>query len=117
MIFVRLFPVIFSMMLFAAHFLRFSGLPTATVSLLLLLTLFIRRPWVLRFWQVVMLFATLMWIDTTFNLVHQRVEMGTPWGRLAIIMGVVIAFTVFSGIWLENKKIKSFYHKESSDSE
>jgi hypothetical protein len=34
-----------------------------------------------------------------------------PWLRLAVIMMLVIALTVFAGFWMENKKIKTFYRQ------
>ncbi len=109
MIFIRLLPVMFSALLIAAHFLRFYGLVLPAIFLLLLFTFAVRRKWVVRFWQVIMFLGTLVWIDTAANLVRMRSAMGLPWTRLAIIMGAVIIFTAFSGLWLENKHIKAYY--------
>jgi hypothetical protein len=109
MIIVRLVPLILSTLLIAAHFMRFYGLEAAVAGLLLLGTLFVRHQWILRFWQGVLAVAAIIWIDTTYGIVQFRQELNQPWLRLMIIMSAVIAFTVFSGFWLENKRIKAFY--------
>jgi hypothetical protein len=111
MISVRLLPVILADLLLSAHFLRFSGVFPAALALLLLGTLFIRRSWVIRFWQALMFIATLVWIDSTIKLVQLRLMLELPWLRLAVIMMLVIALTVFAGFWMENKKIKTFYRQ------
>ncbi len=109
MIFFRLLPLIFSVLLLAAHFLRFHGLLPMAIFLMFLFLLVIRKMWVIRFWQVVLSLGTLLWIDTTFRLIQFRIAMNQPWLRMAIIMGVIIFFTAFSGIWLESRKIKDYY--------
>ncbi len=106
---VRLLPVIISDILLAAHFLRFYGFIPAVIILLLLLTLILRRKWIPRLWQGLLFIGTLMWIDTTANLLQIRLAMEMPWMRLLVIMGAVILFTIFSGFWLENKKLKSYF--------
>jgi hypothetical protein len=100
MISVRLLPVILADLLLSAHFLRFSGVFPAALALLLLGTLFI-----------LMFIATLVWIDSTIKLVQLRLMLELPWLRLAVIMMLVIALTVFAGFWMENKKIKTFYRQ------
>lgn len=113
MTFLRLLPVIFSDILLAAHFLRFYGLVPAAVVLLLLFSLLIRSIWVLRSWQGILMVAVLIWIKASINLVHARIALDLPWIRLSIIMIGVIAFTIFSGFWLENKKIRKYFNKNS----
>jgi len=110
MIILRLLPIILADVLLAAHFLRFGGIIPAGLILLLLLTLFIRRWWIVRLWQVFLFAATLVWIQTSFKLVGARLAMGAPATRLTIIMAGVVLFNVFALFWLENKKIKAHYN-------
>ncbi|HFE64461.1 MAG TPA: hypothetical protein ENK14_08625 [Caldithrix sp.] len=112
MIVLRLLPVILSALLLAAHFLRFYGVESAVVVILLLLTLLIRKRWVLRMWQFFLFLGALIWIQTTVTLIQFRIALDLPWLRLAAIMGAVILFTTFSGIWLENKKIKRYFQNK-----
>jgi hypothetical protein len=109
MIVVRLLPVIISALLISAHILRFHGLTATILCLSLLITLCFRNPWTLRMWQIFLSIAALIWVWTTVNLVHLRVELGLPWVRLAIILISVIVFTLFTVIWLETKSLKAFY--------
>lgn len=115
MIFIRLLPIIFADILMAAHFLRFYGLLPALIILVLLLTLMIRNKWIIYLWQILLLAATLLWMDTTIDLVQIRIAQGIPWGRLLIIMIVVMLFTIFAGVWLENKKLKAFFNEINFD--
>lgn len=112
--FVRLLPVLFSTLLISAHFMRAYGNLIGSLFLLLLFSLFIRKSWIIRLWQVLLSFAAIAWIFTTMNLVNLRIEIGQPWLRLAIILGAIIVFTVWSALWLKNKKINDFYNKNSN---
>ncbi|MFZ0390275.1 MAG: hypothetical protein WAN36_07420 [Calditrichia bacterium] len=112
MIFVRLLTVFLSALLLSAHLLRFHGLYPALLPLLLLLLFIIRRQWVLRLWQLILFAGTLLWIQVAVQLVQIRIGMGLPWIRLAVIMAAVILWTIFSGFWLENSRVKKFYHPD-----
>jgi hypothetical protein len=108
---IRFLPIILADVLLAAHFLRFSGIFPAALVLLLLVTLFIRRYWVVRLWQALMFIATLVWIDTAIKLIRLRLALDLPWLRLAVILALVILLTIFAGFWMESKKIKAFYRQ------
>jgi hypothetical protein len=98
MTFVRLIPVILSSLLLGAHFLR-SG-PTFLAVLLVLFPalLLIKQPWVARVTQVVLFLGGIEWIRTLLVFVAARREIGQPWTRLAVILGVVAAITIGSGL-------------------
>lgn len=113
MIFPRLLPLILADLLLAAHFLRFGGFSPAALALLFLITLFIRRSWIIRLWQALMFVATLVWIDTAIKLIRLRLALDLPWIRLAIIMALVIALTAFAGFWTENKRIKNYFRRQT----
>ncbi len=115
MLFIRLLPIIFSTVLVAAHIMRFFGIEAAMLVLLLLSTLFIRNLWTLKFWQLLHGVFVMMWIYVSIDFIQIRIAFNTPWIRLAIIMGLVTLFTVFSGFWLENKKIKLAYNHKNND--
>ncbi len=109
MLILRLLPLIISTLLFAAHIMRFHGLNWAVLPILLLLTLFVRKNWIRRMWQGLMLLAALVWIDITIDLIHFRITAEQDYLRLAVIMIAVILFTIFSGVMLENRKLKERY--------
>ena len=109
MIILRLLPLIFAQLLFAAHIMRLNGLMWALLVLLLLFTLFIRRNWIVQFWQMIAALATLEWIRITIVIVQLRLAVEMPYARLLIIMGAVILFNLFVIYWLQRPKIKAFY--------
>jgi len=107
--FVRLLPIIISTFLFAAHVMRFNGLLPALLVLVSLATLMIRKPWVPRLWQALLLIAIIVWVDATIDYVKLRLALNASWARLLIIMSAIILFNVLSLVWLENKIIKHHY--------
>ena len=115
MIILRLFPVILSTILFAAHVLRFNGLFWAIAVLLLLLTLLFRKPWIIRFWQILLSFAALKWVIITIELIQMRIAFDMPYLRLVVILFTVIIFNVFTIAWLESGKIKAHYQGEGEE--
>ena len=112
--FVRLLPLLFSTLLISAHFMRAHGNLIGSLFLLLLFTLFIRKSWILRLWQVLLSLAAITWIFTTISLINLRIDLGQPWLRLALILGAIIVFTIWSAYLLENKKIKNYYNLNSN---
>ena len=117
MIFFRLLPLIFAQLLFAAHIMRSYGLFWVIVVLLLLFTLFIRKEWIIRMWQIIYVLITLEWIRTTIMIVKLRLAVEMPYTRLLIIMSAVILFSLFVIYWLQRPRIKTFYNQINSGSE
>jgi hypothetical protein len=59
-----------------------------------------RRPWSVRLLQAALVLGTVEWLWTTFVLVQERLAQGRPWGRLALILGVVCLVTAASAVAL-----------------
>ncbi len=98
MTFFRLFPVILSTLLLGAHFFR-AGLTYLAVAIVLFpVVLLVKRAWVARLTQIVLLLGGLEWFRTLLVFVAARREMGQPWTRLATILGCVALFTIGSGL-------------------
>ena len=96
MIILRLLSLIISTLLFAAHVMRFNEPSWAMAVLGLLLTLFIPRPWIIRFWQIILALATLKWVMITIELIQMRFAFEMPYFRLAIILIAVIIFNLLT---------------------
>lgn len=99
-----------SMLLLAAHFLR-RGDVLLCVALLGVagLLLFQRRRWVLRAVQVLLGLAAIRWALVTNDLVRQRVAEGGEAGRLAAILGAVIALNVLAALLLGVRAVTARY--------
>ena len=114
--FIRLIPVILSSILMAAHFSRSNQNGLAIVCLMLPFLLFVRRRWVAKVFQVLLLVGSIEWIQTTLRIVHIRQFQGQPWMRLVIILGSVALFTALSALVFESKSLKQRF-RDSGRSE
>lgn len=107
--FLRLLPVILSLLLLGAHFSRHNLGLLIVVPLVLLGLLFLREPWVARLVQWVLAFASLEWLRTAVVLALQRQHQGMPWGRSAVILGTVCVFTLASTLVFRSAGLRERY--------
>ncbi len=105
----RLLPVILAFGLLAAHFSRANMPPAVVVSLIIPFLLLIRKPWIARSAQILLLFGALEWIRSMFGYIQVRKEIGDDWGRLAIILIAVALLTAGSGLVFRGKSLKLRY--------
>ena len=110
--FLRLIPVILSMMLLSAHFYRAGFIVLVVILFASLFLLFIRQSWIVRVIQVELVIGGLEWFRTTYNLVMMRQSMNMPWTRLAIILGSVALLTFCSSLVFRSKFLKKRYSME-----
>jgi len=106
---VYLIPPVIAFVLLAAHFFRGENHLAALVSILLVLLVFVRRPWAARTIQVCLLLGSVEWIRSTISLVLSRIERGEPFLRLAIILGGVAAFTALSALVFRARKLRDHF--------
>ena len=111
----RLLPVILAFGLLAAHFSRANMPPAVVVSLIIPFLLLIRKAWVARSVQILLLFGALEWIRSMFGYIQVRKEIGDDWGRLAIILIIVALLTACSGLVFRGKALKKRYQLEKSE--
>ena len=107
--FFQLIPVIISMLLIGAHFLRSENLVFTAVSLILLFGLFIRHPLPARILQLALFLSTVEWVRTAFILTSVRLDAGLAWTRLAFILGAVACFSFASIFVFFSKTLKERY--------
>lgn len=102
-------PVVFSLLLLGAHFLRYGNTLVVAGVVALLLLLFVRRPWVARLMQFVFVLGALEWLRTLVILVQERMMLGAPYLRMAIILGLVAAVTVVAALLFQSRGLKATY--------
>jgi len=107
--FLRLLPVILSLLLLGAHFSRHNLGFLVVVPLVLLGLLFLREPWVARLVQWVLVVASLEWLRTAVVLAMQRQQQGAPWARSAVILSAVCAFTLASTLVFRSAGLRERY--------
>lgn len=98
------------MLLLGAHFYRAGHLLLAAGALLSLGLLCIRRPPAVWLIQALLGAGTAEWITTAVKLVISRQTQGFPWQRLAVILGLVAFFTLFSSQVFRREKLRTFYN-------
>jgi len=104
-----LLPAIISLLVLAAHFLRYGDILVIGAIIVLLLLLLIKHKISARIVQLGLLLATVEWIGTAHMLISYRIDYGYPWTRLAIIMGFVILFTFASIFIFKTKTLRERY--------
>jgi len=110
----RLLPVILAFGLLAAHFSRANMPPAVVVSLITPFLLLIRKPWIARSIQILLLLGALEWIRSMLGYIQVRKEIGEDWGRLAIILITVALLTACSGLVFRGKSLRKRYQLEKS---
>ena len=110
--FFRLLPVILSFGLLAAHFSRGDLFPLVIVCLLIPFLLLIRRAWIARGIQVLLLLGAAEWIRSMLGYVEARKSIGDDWGRLAIILVAVALLTASSGLVFRGRALRKRYQLE-----
>jgi len=107
-------PVVLSILVLGAHFLRYGNSIGVLVALLLVALLFLRRPWVARLMQVVLVLGTLEWLRTMYELGHIRALHGQPYGRMLVILGIVAAITLCSALLFQSRTLRKIYGLEKT---
>lgn len=92
--FLRLLPVIMSLLLLAAHYYRAGFVPLVAVTGAGVLILLVRRPWAVGIVRTLLIIGGIEWTRTTVELVRMRQSVAMPWLRLSLILGGVTVFTV-----------------------
>ena len=106
-------PVALSLAVLGAHFMRYGNSIAVVGSLVLIALLFIRRAWVARLMQVVLILGAIEWVYTIYELVQVRAAHGQPFTRMVIILGVVVAFTLISALLFQAPAMKRIYRPTS----
>ncbi len=105
-------PVVLSLVVLGAHFMRYGNSMGVTGSVLLIALLFVRRPWVARLMQVVLVLGALEWVRTLYELTQVRVGFGQPFLRMTVILGVVAGITFCSALLFQTPVLKRIYRLE-----
>ena len=109
----RIAPAILAVGLLAAHFLRAGDTGAAVACMATTALLVSRRRWVA--WVIVSLLGVgvIVWGHTLFELVELRRAVNAPWGRLAMILGAVMALTGLAALPLVSRKARGHFHRSA----
>ncbi len=104
-------PVVLSLLVLTAHFLRAGNDVAVAASLLLIAALFVRKYWSARLVQIALLLGALEWLRTLYVLAQMRADQGEPYARMAIILGVVALITLVSALVFETRTMRRIYRR------
>ncbi len=109
MIAVQLFAVALSLLFLGAHLLRAGGGWLFWAVLALVPLLWVRRPWVARTVQAVLVLGALEWIRTLVSLYQERLQEGQDYLRMTIVLAVVAVVTFCSALLFQTEKLNRLY--------
>ena len=109
MIGLQLAPVVLSLIVLAAHFLRTGNILMVAVVLVLLGLLGVRRPWAARALQAALLIGAAEWVRTLAVLAAWRVQAGQPVRRMVLILGAVALATALSALTFRTARLRRRY--------
>jgi hypothetical protein len=110
-----LFAPALALALLAAHFYRAAAWPLVLACLAVALLLPMRRAWVPRLVQIALLAGAAEWLRTAFVLAQQRIEMGQPWARMALLLGGVAVFTAAAALVFRSQRLRDCYAAPTGD--
>ena len=94
-------PVVLSLLVLAAHFLRAGNLPLMLVSFGLVGLVGVCRPWARRALQAALALGAVEWLRALVAGVNARELAGQDWHRMAVILGAVAAVAALGVLALE----------------
>ena len=102
-------PVVLSLLVLGAHFLRDGNDVGVAIAVGLIGLLFVKRPGAARVVQAALVLGALEWVWTIYDLVQFRTAMGVPATRMMLILGAVAAVTALSAGLFQTKALKRVY--------
>jgi len=107
--------IVFSLVVLGAHFLRYGNSIGVVGSLLLIALLIVRRPWVARLIQIVLILGALEWLRTLYGLAQTRAALDQPFTRMSVILGIVAVVTFGSALLFQSSALKRIYRLDRRD--
>lgn len=108
----RVWPLlapVLALLLLAAHFYRAAEWPWLLATLALLPMMALRRSWVPRLLQLALLAGAAEWVWTATILAQQRLALGQPCLRMALILGTVVLLTLSAALVFHLATVKARY--------
>jgi NAD-dependent dihydropyrimidine dehydrogenase PreA subunit len=107
-------PPVLSALLMAAHYYRSGNYGVVILCLIAPLILFIRRQWIVRVMQLMLVGGGVVWISTALTIARYRGMTGQSSMRMLLILGLVAIFTAGSALVFETKRFRGIYGKDNA---
>lgn len=109
MIVLSFLPVVLSLLVLGAHFLRTGNMVLVAAALAPVVLLGVRRRWAARVIQLVLVIGAVEWIRTLVALAAARAEAGQPLIRLCLILGGVALLTALSALVFRTASARAWF--------
>lgn len=109
MVVITYVPIVVSLILLGAHFLRSGNLVLLAAATLLIPALAIRRPWAARLVQAGLAFGAIEWLRTAMILAAERMHAGVPYERMLMILGTVALMALVSALLFQTRSLGGIY--------
>lgn len=109
MIGLQLLPVVLSLLVLGAHFLRAGNVYLVVLIVALLALLGVRRGWAARLVQFALVLGAVEWIRTLVALMASRSKAGQPMLRMSVILGCVTLVTAASALVFGSTRLRQWY--------
>ena len=106
-------PIVLSLLVLGAHFLRESNVVGVAVAISLVGLLFVRRAWAARVVQVALILGTVEWILTLFMMASVYAARAQPATRMIIILGSVAVITLVSAMLFQTRTLRGIYRVDA----
>ena len=90
-----------------AHFYRAGSWPLMLACVVLTALLAWPRAWVARLVQVCLVAGAIEWAWTAFGYAQQRIALGQPWARLALILATVAVLTAACALVFRHPRLRA----------
>ncbi len=105
----RISLLVLAAILLAAHYLRTFTILPMLICLAAPFFLLIKKRWSLLTIQALTAVGAMIWLLTLNGIIQERTQEGISWTASAIILGVVAAYTLWTGWLLNNPVVKEKY--------
>ena len=110
-----LVPVVLSLLVLGAHFLRAGNALLVALVLATIALLAVRRGWAARAIQVVLVLGAVEWGWTIFRLASERSAAGQPYLRMVLILGAVTIVTVLSATVFRSARLRQWFNSAPTE--
>jgi hypothetical protein len=95
----RAIPAALAFLLMGAHFFRAAHFAFAALCVVAAGLVFVRRSWLVVALRLGLVAGSALWVVTAWRIARSRMEAGSPYFRMLVILTAVAAFTAFAA-WL-----------------
>ena len=111
----RIILLVVAYLLLGAHFLRSGSLGWMALCFSIPFLLLIRKRWSLIIVQISLYIGSWIWVRTGIIIIHERMMLGIPWIRVALIIGLLALFTLLAGLLLNAPVMKARYPRKNEN--